>query len=156
DSSALEEVVVTATKRTTNEQTTPQSLTAFNAADLAVQHVNDLADLAMFTPGLFVGSDNGFGATSMAIRGFVPLNLSIGGDEAVGVYLDGVYQGTPYGNQFTFIDVDHIEVLRGPQGTLYGRNATGGAIVINSLTPGQDTVVRADIGAGQLNSYGGR
>jgi iron complex outermembrane recepter protein len=156
EAAALEEVVVTATKRTTNEQTTPQSLTAFSAADLAVQHVNDLADLAMFTPGLFVGSDNGFGATSMAIRGFGPLNLSIGGDEAVGVYLDGVYQGTPYGNQFTFIDVDHIEVLRGPQGTLYGRNATGGAIVISTLTPGRNTVVRADIGVAQLNSYEGR
>jgi iron complex outermembrane receptor protein len=156
DSAVLEEVVVTATKRATNEQTTPASLTAFTAADLSVEHVNNLTDLAMFTPGLFVGSDNGFGATAMAIRGFGPLNLSIGGDEAVGVYIDGVYQGTPYGNQFTFIDVDQIEVLRGPQGTLWGRNATGGAILINSVAPGQDTIVRADIGVGQLNSYEGR
>src|SRR5215470_3707431 len=138
---ALEEVVVTATKRTTNEQTTPQSITAFGAAELSAAHITDLADLAMYTPGLFVGSDNGFGALTTAIRGFGPLNLSIGGDEAVGVYIDGVYQGTPYGNQFTFIDVDHVEVLRGPQGTLYGRNATGGAIIINTLAPGQDTIV---------------
>jgi len=156
DSSVLEEVVVTATKRTTNEQTTPQSITAFTSADLNVQHVKDLADLAMFTPGLFVGTDNGFGATTTAIRGFGPLNLSIGGDEAVGIYVDGVYQGSPYGNQFTFIDVDQIEVLRGPQGTLYGRNATGGAILVKSVTPGPETVVSADIGAGQLNSYEGR
>lgn len=156
DSSVLQEVVVTATKRATNEQTTPTSLTAFSAADLNVDHVNNLADLAMFTPGMFVGSDNGFGATTLAIRGFGPLNLSIGGDEAVGVYIDGVYQGTPYGNQFTFIDVDQIEVLRGPQGTLYGRNATGGAVLINSVTPGPDTIVRADIGVGQLNSFEGR
>ncbi|HVO47390.1 MAG TPA: TonB-dependent receptor plug domain-containing protein, partial [Steroidobacteraceae bacterium] len=153
---ALDEVVVTATKRTTNEQTTPQSITAFTSADLSVEHVKDLADLAMFTPGLFVGTDNGFGATTTAIRGFGPLNLSIGGDEAVGVYVDGVYQGSPYGNQFTFIDVDQIEVLRGPQGTLYGRNATGGAILVKTITPGPETVVSADIGAGQLNSYEGR
>lgn len=156
DGSVLEEVLVTATKRLTNEQTTPQSITAFSAADLNIEHVNDLADLAMFTPGLFVGADNGFGATTTAIRGFGPLNLLIGGDEAVGVYIDGVYQGTPYSNQFMFIDVDQVEVLRGPQGTLYGRNATGGAIVINTLTPGRDAVVRAEIGVGQLNSYEGR
>ena len=121
-----------------------------------VEHIVDIADLAMYTPGLFVGQDNGYGATTTAIRGFGPLNLSIGGDEAVGVYVDGVYQGFPYGNQFTFIDVDDVEVLRGPQGTLYGRNATGGAIVINTITPGPDTVVRADIGAGELNSFEGR
>jgi iron complex outermembrane recepter protein len=156
DGAALTEVVVTATKRTTNEQTTPEAITAFSAADLSVRHVSDISDLAMYTPGLFVGADNGFGATTVAIRGFGPLNLLIGGDEAVGVYIDGVYQGTPYGNQFMFIDVDQAEVLRGPQGTLYGRNATGGAIIINTLTPGPDTVVRADIGAGQLNSYEGR
>jgi iron complex outermembrane recepter protein len=155
DATALKEVVVTATKRATNEQTTPQAITAFSAADLTVRHVSDIGDLAMYTPGLFVGADNGFGATTMAIRGFGPLNLLIGGDEAVGVYIDGVYQGTPYGNQFMFIDVDQAEVLRGPQGTLYGRNATGGAIIINTLTPGRDTVVRADIGAGELNSYEG-
>lgn len=156
DTAMLQEVVVTATKRVTNEQTTPQSLTAFSAADLAVAHVTNLADLAQFTPGLFVGSDNGFGAVTTAIRGFGPLNLSIGGDEAVGVYIDGVYQGTPYANQFTFIDVDQVEVLRGPQGTLYGQNATGGAIVVNTLTPGRDTLVRADIGTGELNSFQGR
>src|SRR5579863_1288218 len=156
DAATLQEVVVTATKRVTNEQTTPQSLTAFSATDLAVEHVTDLADLAQYTPGLFVGSDNGFGDVTTAIRGFGPLNLSIGGDEAVGVYIDGVYQGTPYANQFTFIDVDQVEVLRGPQGTLYGQNATGGAIVINTMTPGRDTVVRADIGAGELNSFQGR
>ena len=155
DATALKEVVVTATKRATNEQTTPQAITAFSASELTVRHVNDIGDLAMYTPGLFVGADNGFGATTMAIRGFGPLNLLIGGDEAVGVYIDGVYQGTPYGNQFMFIDVDQAEVLRGPQGTLYGRNATGGAIVVNTLAPGRDTIVRAEIGAGELNSYEG-
>jgi iron complex outermembrane receptor protein len=155
-SAGLEEVVVTATKRETNAQTTPQSISAFSAEDLAVQQVNDIADLAMFTPGLFVGSDNGFGTTTTTIRGFGPLNLSMGGDEAVGIYIDGVYQGAPYGNQFTFIDVDQIEVLRGPQGTLYGRNATGGAILVSSVKPGPDTQVRADIGAGSFNSFEGR
>lgn len=155
-SSVLTEIVVTATKRATNEQTTPQLITAFSAADLSAAGVTNLADLAMYTPGLFIGADNGFGSTSVAIRGFGPLNLGIGGEEAVGVYIDGVYQGSPYGNQFTFIDVDHVEVLSGPQGTLYGRNATGGAILINTLTPSDETVVRADIGAGQLNSFEGR
>jgi iron complex outermembrane receptor protein len=155
DSPTLDEVVVTATKRETNEQTTPQAITAFAAKDLSVRGVNNIADLAQYTPGLFVGADNGFGAVTTAIRGFGPLNLLIGGDEAVGVYVDGVYQGTPYGNEFAFIDVDQVEVLRGPQGTLYGRNATGGAILVNTVTPGRDTIVRADIGVSELNGYEG-
>src|SRR6185312_15889489 len=103
-------------------------------------HATNLADLAQVTPGLYVGGENGFGSTTMAIRGLGSLNLSIGADEAVGVYIDGVYQGAPYGNQFQFIDVDQIEVLRGPQGTLYGRNATGGAIVVNTVTPGPESI----------------
>lgn len=152
----LKEVIVTATKRATNEQTTPASLTAFNAKNLYHEQITSIKDLALYTPGLFVGSDNGFGAVTTAIRGFGPLNLSIGGEEAVGVYIDGVYQGTPFANDFNFIDVNRVEVLRGPQGTLYGRNATGGAILISTLTPGRKKIVRADIGMGQLNSYEGR
>jgi iron complex outermembrane receptor protein len=152
----LEEIVVTATKRPTNEQTTPQSIIAFSAADLEVKHITSVNDLAIFTPGLFIGADSGFGNTTTAIRGMGPINAGLGADEAVGVYIDGVYQGTPYGNAFTFIDVDQVEVLRGPQGTLYGRNATGGAILINTISPGPDTVIRADIGASQLGGFEGR
>jgi iron complex outermembrane receptor protein len=90
------------------------------------------------------------------VRGIGSLNLSVGADEGVGVYLDGVYLGKPFSNQFVFIDVDQIEVLRGPQGTLYGRNATGGALVINTLTPDSQVIVKGDVSLTNLSGYGAR
>jgi iron complex outermembrane recepter protein len=153
DDTVLEEVKVVATKRATNLQDTPVALSAFSATQLDEAHVTDLTGLAQFTPGLYIGGDNGLGATTMAIRGLGSLNLGIGGDEAVGVYVDGVYQGKPFGNQFDFVDVDQVEVLRGPQGTLYGRNATGGAIVINTLTPGPQVIEKVEVGVSQYDGF---
>lgn len=152
----LEEVIVSATKRDTIARETPVTLTAFNAADLDGAGITSLDGIVKFTPGLYIGGDNGFGSNTLAIRGMGSLNLGIAADEAVGVYIDGVYQGRPYGNMFKFVDVAQIEVLRGPQGTLYGRNATGGAIIINTVRPGEDTIVRGDIGFGNYASFQGR
>jgi iron complex outermembrane recepter protein len=156
DEQALQEVVVTATKRASNLQETPLALSAFTSSDLAASQTMDLADLATQTTGLYVGGDNSLGSNPVAIRGLGSINLSLGADEAVGVYIDGVYQGAPYTNGFQFIDAADIEVLRGPQGTLYGRNATGGAILVNTVTPGPDTIARGDIEATQLNGFEGK
>lgn len=153
---ALEEIIVTATKRDTLARETPVTLTAFTSDDLDAAGITSLDGIVKFTPGLYIGGDNGFGSNTMSIRGLGSLNLGIGADEAVGVYIDGVYQGRPYGNMFTFVDVAQIEVLRGPQGTLYGRNATGGAIIIHTVKPGEETIVKGDIGFGNYASYQGR
>ena len=155
-SQALDEIVVTATKRDTSLQSTAMAVTAVTAADLDSGQISGLSDLSGMTPGLFVGGDNSLGSSPVAIRGIGSLNLSVGADEGVGIYVDGVYQGKPFSNQFTFIDVDSIEVLRGPQGTLYGRNATGGAIVIHTLTPGQDAILKTDASLTNLNGYQAR
>jgi iron complex outermembrane receptor protein len=152
----LEEIIVSATKRDTIARETPVALTAFTSDDLDAAGITKLDDIVMFTPGLYIGGDNGFGSNTMSIRGLGSLNLSIGADEAVGVYIDGVYQGRPYGNQFEFVDVAQIEVLRGPQGTLYGRNATGGAILINTVKPSENTIVKGDIGFGNYSSFQSR
>lgn len=151
----LEEVIVTATKRDTNLQSTPVAITSFTSEELQASQSLVISDLQMSTPGLWVGADNGLGNNPMAIRGIGSLNLSLGADEAVGTYIDGVYQGRPYTSQFQFIDASDIEVLRGPQGTLYGRNATGGAILINTITPGPQPIVNAEISASQLNGFEG-
>lgn len=153
---ALEEIIVTATKRSTLARETPVTLTAFTVEDLDAAGVINLDGIVKFTPGLYIGGDNGFGSNTMSIRGLGSLNLSVGADEAVGVYVDGVYQGRPYGNMFKFVDVAQIEVLRGPQGTLYGRNATGGAIIINTVKPGEETILKGDIGFGNYSSFQGR
>ncbi len=155
-SQELDEIVVTATKRDTNLQDTAIAITKYGAADLETARITNLAELGASTPGLFIGGDNSLGSSPVAIRGIGSINESIGADEGVGVYIDGVYQGKPFGEQFTFIDVDDIEVLRGPQGTLYGRNATGGAIAINTLTPGPQVVVKADASLTNLNGYQAR
>lgn len=156
DSPVLEEIVVSATKRDTNLQQTAVAITAYTAADFDAGLISNITDISATTPGLFIGGDNSLGSSPVAVRGIGSLNLSVGADEGVGVYLDGVYLGKPFANQFSFIDVDRIEVLRGPQGTLYGRNATGGAIVIHTLTPGPQLVAKADASITNLNGYQGR
>ena len=88
------------------------SAPAITAAELDRSQVFNLRDLAARTPGLFVGGDDNFGGSPVG----------------VGYYVDGVYQGKPFAEPFDFISVDSVEVLRGPQGTLYGRNATGALI----------------------------
>jgi len=152
----LQEVVVTATKQgAINLEQTPMAVTAFTASDLSASQTMNVSDLSNQMTGLYVGGDNSLGSFPIAIRGLGSIDLSLGADEAVGIYIDGVYQGSPYTSGFDFIDVNDIEVLKGPQGTLYGRNATGGAIVINTVTPGPETIARADIGVSQLNGYEG-
>lgn len=133
-----DEIVVTATKRETELQETPLALTALDSRALERSGVTDLVKLDTQVPSMFVAGDDGFGSNSVSIRGIGSLALGNGADDAVGIYIDGVYQGRPYGNVFEFVDVDRIEVLRGPQGTLYGRNATGGAINIITKTPGRE------------------
>lgn len=139
------EIIVTATRRETRVQATPLAISALDSAALQRNNIGDLTKLPLQVPSLFVGGDDGFGSTSVTIRGIGSLAIGVGADEGVGIYIDGVYQGKPYGNVFEFVDIDRVEVLRGPQGTLYGRNATGGAINIVTKQPGNDF-------AGQVNA----
>ena len=144
-SDGLGDIIVTATRRESRVQDTPLAITALDANALQNNHITDLTRLPLQVPSLFVGGNDGFGSTSVSIRGIGSLALGMGADEAVGVYVDGIYQGKPYGNVFEFVDIDRVEVLRGPQGTLYGRNATGGAINIVTKQPGNEF-------AGQVNA----
>jgi iron complex outermembrane receptor protein len=156
--SELQEVIVTATRRETTVQTTPMAITALSNADLQNSNITDLTKLPLQVPSLFVGGNDNFGSNSVTIRGIGSLALGLGAEEAVGVYIDGVYQGKPYGNVFNFVDIDRIEVLEGPQGTLYGRNATGGAINIETIQPGNEFKGQANatftnLGGVNLNAY---
>ena len=140
----LEEVVVTARKKAESLQTVPISVSAFTSADLELRSIDTIQDLSRFAPNLIVnsaGSAINDGATY--IRGVGEKDQNVTLDPAVGVYIDGVYLGRISGNILDLIDVERIEVLRGPQGTLFGRNAIGGAINIVSVAP--DTDRSADI-----------
>lgn len=121
------EIVVTALRRNTNVQGTPAAVSALNAAELEDRGIVDVSGLQFLVPGLDVGT-LGVGGTNITIRG-VGLNQ---GSPGVAVHVDGVYQTVSSMATLAQVDLERVEILRGPQGTLYGRNANGG--VINFIT----------------------
>ncbi|MCX2975433.1 TonB-dependent receptor [Halieaceae bacterium IMCC8485] len=138
----LEEVIVTAQKREQSLQDTPIAVTAFSQSDLYNKNVTDISQIADFTPNLIFDATAPLsGASSAAvlfIRGVGQSSYQVTDDPGVGTYVDGVYVGSSVGGVLDIIDVERIEVLRGPQGTLFGRNTIGGAISITSARPSAD------------------
>ncbi len=134
----LEEVVVTAQKRSQSLQDVPIALSAFNATFLQTTGVQNLGGLEQFTPGLDIESLSVTQPT-YKIRGIGSGGLSIGTDPAVGIYTDGIYVGRSASSNVEFSDIERVEVLKGPQGTLFGRNAAAGAIQIITKKPVQET-----------------
>ncbi len=132
----LEEIVVTAQRAETNLQQTPISVAAISAETLTERGASNLMDLTHFTPNLQVGSAglNGNGGR-FAIRG---IGQDAGTSASVGLYVDEVYYASGSGNMMGLFDVDRIEILRGPQGTLFGRNTIGGAVQYVTVKPGKD------------------
>lgn len=145
-----EEIVVTATKKqdAENVQSVPQAITALNAASLDAMKVRDLQGLTHAAPGVSldqVGTVRG--TANFAIRG-LGINSSIPSiDPTVGTFVDGVYIGVNSGVVFDVFDLDSVEILRGPQGILFGRNTTGGAVLVNTGNPTKDWRFTARIGA---------
>ena len=137
-SQVLEEVVVTAQKRSQSLQDVPIALSAFNATFLQTTGVQNLGGLEQFTPGLDIEALSVTQPT-YKIRGIGSGGLSIGTDPAVGIYTDGIYVGRSASSNVEFSDIERVEVLKGPQGTLFGRNAAAGAIQIITQKPVQET-----------------
>ena len=154
DDTASGDIIVTATRQETRLQETPLAISAYTAAQLERSGARDLRDIAAFTPGLTIGTGEGQGAVPISIRGVGQNDLGIGSDAPIGIYLDGVYLARPYMNLFDLVDIERVEVLRGPQGTLYGRNATGGAISFITRKPGDDVVLQTRSRYGNLNAWG--
>ena len=130
---ALQEVVVTAQRRTENLQKVPISITALSADTLSQKGVVTTDDLTQVVPGLLWGRSTNF--NQPAIRGVGTRNASAGDEPNIATYLDGVYQPESLTALQELANVERIEVLKGPQGTLFGRNATGGAISIITADP---------------------
>jgi iron complex outermembrane receptor protein len=130
ESQALEEVVVTAEKRATNLQSTALAMSAISGDELRSRQVTDVQALSQTVPGVDFADLQG--QARISIRGVTWDNLHTGDESPVAYYVDGIYVARPAAVMPTFFDVDRVEVVRGPQGTLYGRNATGG--VVNVIT----------------------
>ena len=127
------EVIVTAERRAERLQEVPISVTAISPQTLVAAGVQTTRDLALVTPGLRVEATGIY--IQPAIRGITTSLTTPSSDANVATYLDGVYQQTTLAAVYDLPDVQQIEVLKGPQGTLFGRNATGGAILINTRDP---------------------
>jgi iron complex outermembrane receptor protein len=141
----IEEIVITAQRRSERLQDVPIAVTAFDAATMRAAGLTDTLDLGELTPGLVVNLQST--SADFTLRGIGNENASILGDEqAVSLYVDGVYLASPEAAVFDFNNIDRIEVLEGPQGTLFGRNATGGLIQIITKTPSQTPHVDFDVG----------
>ena len=132
-STGLEEVVVTATRRSTRLQKTAQSITVLNGKVQRARGEQGLADLQTTVPNVTFSSTSN--SSQIYIRGIGSTFLNSGGDAGVGFYQDNAYVSDQTTTNTSMFDIDRVEVVRGPQGALYGRNAVGGAIIITSAKP---------------------
>ena len=132
---------MTAQKREQSLQDVPVAVTAFTGAELADRSIPNLVGIADATPNLQIGT-SGTGAQNaiVFIRGIGQTSNRVNLDQGVGTYVDGIYRTNVWGGLFDLLDVERIEVLRGPQGTLYGKNAMGGAINVISGRPNTEAV----------------
>lgn len=158
DGGKLDEIVVTAQKREQNLQVVPLAISAISAAKVEQLGIRDSRDLSGIAPNVTVTQ----GTTSMAaavisIRGITtPAAESFGLDTANALYVDGIYIARSAASGLDVSDIERVEVLRGPQGTLFGRNTTGGAIAFISRTPSKDLRIKAQVGYGNYSAWNGK
>jgi len=136
ESFAIEEVTVTAQKREQSSQDIAAAITALGTEQVVNSEVNNIQDIQNMAPSLQVGES--FGFAQVMIRGIGTDNPFAGGDPSVAMHIDGVVTGQSSAQFGSLFDIQRIEVLRGPQGTLYGRNATGGSINVITLRPSDE------------------
>ncbi len=142
----LEEVIVTAQKREEGLQDVPISVQAFSAETIDNLAAQDLGDLDAFTPNVEIPRQTN--QPNYKIRGLGTSEFGVGGDPVVGVYLDGIYIARGGGSKVAFNDIQRVEILNGPQGTLFGRNAAAGAIQYITNQPREEREGRLKLTAG--------
>jgi iron complex outermembrane receptor protein len=151
----IPEIVVTAQKRAQNEQDVPIAITTFTSQALQEKNIVDVSDLGRLTPNVNLDTASPFGGSnqvlSASIRGIGQDDFGINLDPGVGVYVDGIYFARTTGANVDLLDVAQVEVLKGPQGTLFGRNTIGGAINVVTRTPGDQFMVNAEATGGSFN-----
>ncbi|HWK52712.1 MAG TPA: TonB-dependent receptor, partial [Steroidobacter sp.] len=153
----LEELTVTARKREENVQTTPLAVSAFGERALQERNIQSAADITGYVPNVqfdSVASESGGGAaTQIAIRGIGQTDYVLTVEPGVGIYLDGVYVGKSIGSLLDTVDIGRLEVLRGPQGTLFGKNTLGGAIQLVSRRPSTEPEFYSEVITGALDRF---
>ena len=151
---AIEEVIVTAERREASLQDTAIAISAMTGTELEAWNINDADDFAASVPGLEIGQT--VGNLQISLRGVSNDNFFLAGDSPVAFNVDGIFRGRQTGGQSVFFDAERVEVLKGPQGTLYGRNATAGAINVISNKPTSEFGGHIELEAGDYNLFGAR
>jgi iron complex outermembrane receptor protein len=153
-SGVLEEIVVTARKREETLQVAPVSVTAISGANLEKAQITRIDDLAQIAPSLNISRQAGFAnSVTVIMRGIGDTDPILTNDSPVAIYVDGVYLGRTIGSLIDLSDLDRVEVLRGPQGTLFGRNTTGGAIDIYTKAPAEVFGLKQTLGYASNNEF---
>ena len=146
------DIVVTANKRSERLQDVPIAISALADKDVQNRHITSALDLNNIVPGLRLTTSDAAANPKIFIRGVGLSDFNPGSASGVGIYVDGVYVGSPLAQLAGFYDIDRIEVLRGPQGTLYGRNTTGGAINVITKRPTWKYTGDASVDYGEYSS----
>lgn len=154
----LPTVNVTAQKREENLQDTPIAITAFSAETLETRQLFNVSEVAQYVPNLQVSSSTAGTASSasFSIRGIGQVDFITTTDPGVGTYLDGIYLARVTGAALDLADIERIEVLRGPQGTLFGRNTIGGAVSVVTRKPAGEFGVRGGLTVGNNGRFQGK
>lgn len=152
--SSLTEIVVTAQKRAQNLQDVPVSVAVIGKEELAVNRITNLENLGAAAPGVSVRkTPGGLGAPQIVIRGVASAGGLPGSDKSVSINVDGVYIGANYGLTSDLLDLVRVEALRGPQGTLFGRNTTGGALSFVTADPNGEFGIHQEVSVGNYDQF---
>ena len=158
DQGGLTEIVVTAEKRGQNLQEVPIAISAVQSEELELRGLSEAKDLSAIAPNVSVnGGTTNATAAVITIRGIpTPADETQGFDSPIGLYVDGVYMARSSASSFEVADIERVEVLRGPQGTLFGRNTTGGAINFITKLPDDEAGLKLRAGYGNYNAWNAR
>jgi outer membrane receptor protein involved in Fe transport len=152
--SEIESITITAERRETLLEETPISVTAFTPTAIEELDINNVVQISEFTPNLNIHTNAGGNTGStIGIRGAITSDPVLSLEPTVGIYMNGVYIGHSVGSLFDLPDMNSIEVLRGPQGTLYGRNTVGGAITLKTTRPSGEWGLRQQVRAGNYYNF---
>ena len=155
--STLDTIIVTAQKREQSILEVPVAVSAVSAETLEASGVTRLDDLSSAFPNVYLNTNNSLRTTSISIRGVASNPNNPGVDQGVGVFVDGVYQSRPTTINTNIYDLERVEVIRGPQGALYGKNTIAGAVNLISKLPGENSGVEGAVSIGDydaLNVFG--
>jgi len=144
----IEEIIVTTQKREQSLQDVPITVSAFTGSFMEKAQISDAKAVALLTPGVSGDTDDSF-LDSMNVRGISTNDFGVGAEPSIGVYQDGIYLGRTGGALSSFFDLEMVEVVKGPQGTLFGRNASAGAIAVTTARPTDEQSGSIDLGLGE-------